>query len=106
MSKSPQRWNPGWLVLAGACAAFAAFEIVKHQGWTIPAGIVGAALPLAGRLGKPVRVVAGHWAPPVVVLAAFTFLPDTNEQAAPGFTLGLTWLAHVAIARAARKSAA
>lgn len=106
MSKPHTRLHPGWLVLAGACAAFAAFEIVKHQGWSIPAGIAGAALPFAGAVGKPVQAVVGHWAPPVVLLAAFTFLPDSNVQAAPGFTMGLTWLTHVAIARAIKKSAA
>ncbi|MBB1247160.1 hypothetical protein GL263_26970, partial [Streptomyces durbertensis] len=38
--------RPGWLLLAAFTLAFAAFEAAKHQGWTLPAAAVGAALPL------------------------------------------------------------
>ncbi|MQS03872.1 hypothetical protein FNX44_018730, partial [Streptomyces sp. OF1] len=39
-------WGPGWLLLAVFTLAFAAFETVKHQGWTLAAAALGAALPL------------------------------------------------------------
>ncbi|SDC23002.1 hypothetical protein [Actinokineospora iranica] len=94
-----RRRHPGWLALAGFCVVFAAFEAVKHRGWVIPAAAVGAALPFV-----PVTVLR-HWAPPTAVLVAFTVLPETNTQAAPGFTLGLAWLAHVAIQRGTRSRA-
>lgn len=90
------RLRPGWLALAGLCVVFAAFETVKHRGWVVPAVAVGAALPFV-----PVAVLR-HWAPPTAVLVTFTILPGANTQAAPGFTLGLAWLAHVAVQRGTR----
>ncbi|MEU6644644.1 hypothetical protein ABZ863_19105 [Saccharomonospora sp. NPDC046836] len=98
---SGRRLIPGWLLLAGVCGAFAAFEITKHLGWTVPGALLGALLPFAARL-RPMRVLA-HWAPPLVVLVAFTVVPETQAQAAPGFTLGLVWLTHVALARGIRR---
>ncbi|MFE7482069.1 hypothetical protein [Streptomyces sp. NPDC057552] len=96
--------RPGWLALAAFTFAFAAFETVKHQGWTLAAAAAGAALPLlAARLpGRAVALAVRHPLPPVLVLAAATFLTDSQAQAAPWFTLGLTWLTTVAVLRSRR----
>jgi hypothetical protein len=79
--------------------AFAAFELVKHQGWVVPLAALGALLPLAGGRSPRLRSVLQHPVPPLLVLVAFTVLLETNTQAAPGFTAGLAWLAHVAVRR-------
>ncbi|MGA6174041.1 hypothetical protein ACPEIF_27775 [Streptomyces sp. NPDC012600] len=96
--------RPGWLALAAFTFAFAVFETVKHQGWTLAAAAAGAALPLlAARLpGRAVALSVRHPLPPVLVLAAATFLTDSQAQAAPWFTLGLTWLTTVAVLRSRR----
>ncbi|MDB1089353.1 hypothetical protein PJ985_17455 [Streptomyces sp. ACA25] len=110
-------WYPGWLFLALFLLAFAGFEVVKHGGWVIPLAVLGALVPLAGtaaqrlprttdaqerRPGLPPLRWLCHPVPPVLVLISFTVFPDTQQQAAPGFTLGLMWLAVVALLRARR----
>lgn len=105
ISAPPARRRPvalraAWLVLAALLVAFAGFEATTHGGWVWLTAAVGAALPFAGRLLHPVAArVLGHPVPPLLVLLAFTFLTETTTQAAPGFTLGLTWLGAVAVVR-------
>ena len=40
---------------------------------------------------------------PIALLAWYCGNADTNDEAAPGFTLALLWLAHVAVGRAVRR---
>ncbi|BBG01405.1 MULTISPECIES: hypothetical protein [Pseudonocardia] len=88
--------------LAALLGAFAAFEMIKHGGWTLPLGLLGVLLPVAaGRFRRPAAVL-DHPLPPVLVLAAATFLTGSQAQAAPPFTLGLTWLCCVLVRRALR----
>ncbi|WP_424187554.1 DUF4260 family protein [Actinokineospora sp. G85] len=104
--------------LGGAfLAAFGVFEMVKHGGGAWVTGLAGAIGPdlalllgitakgLAPRQLSPKAVAAynatHHWLPPTAVLVWFTVVPETNVQAATGFTLGLTWLAHIGLDRAA-----
>ncbi|MEW9530442.1 hypothetical protein [Microbispora sp. NPDC049125] len=37
---------------------------------------------------------------PLAVIVLFGFHGETNDDAAPGFTFGLAWLAHIAVHRA------
>lgn len=93
--------------------AFAIFEAVKHGGWAVPlllAGLIGPDLTFLIGIGVqtehgvlPRRVVpfynlAHRWPLPVLVLAYFGLF--TTAAAAPGFTLGLAWLAHICLDRA------
>lgn len=102
MGRSARR-NPavraGWLVLAALLLAFAGFEAVKHGGWVWASALAGLALPAAGGLLPPLGRVVLHPLPPLVVLAGFTFLTESNSEAAGGFTFGLTWLLHVVVVR-------
>ncbi|MFE7200191.1 DUF4260 domain-containing protein [Pseudonocardia alni] len=93
-----------WAALAAFVTAFAVFETVKHGGATIPLGLLGIGLPFAAGLPLPatVRHLVGHPVPPVLVLVGATLLTGSQEQAAPPFTLGLTWLATVAVLRVLR----
>jgi hypothetical protein len=88
-----------WLLLAALLLAFAGFEAAKHGGWVWAAAVAGLLLPAAGRLHPVARRILEHPVPPLLVLAGFTFLTESNTQAAPGFTFGLTWLLHIALAR-------
>ncbi|GHE94228.1 membrane protein [Amycolatopsis deserti] len=99
-----------WAVAAVFLLAFAVFEVVKHGGWTVGAlllGLIGPDLTFLTGIGAeqvergvlPRRVVpfynaAHHWAGPAVLLAVCTFV--TSPAA---FTLGLAWLAHIAVDR-------
>nr|WP_208406775.1 DUF4260 family protein [Amycolatopsis granulosa] len=90
--------------------AFAVFEVVEHGGWTAGALLLGLAGPdltfLAGigapavergvlpRRAVPFYNAAHHWAGPAVLLLVFTIV--TSPAA---FTLGLAWLAHIAVDR-------
>ena len=96
--------------------AFGVFEMVKHGGATWATGLTGLIGPdipmLFGAWGKdvapkqlspkvvPYHNALHHWVPPVLVMVAFSTLTETNTQAAPGFTLGAMWLAHVLIDKA------
>jgi hypothetical protein len=100
-----------WAVAATFLLAFAVFEAVKYGGWTVGAlllGLIGPDLTFLTGIGAgpiergvmPRRVVpfynaAHHWALPVVLLVVFSFV--TTPAA---FTLGLAWLAHIAVDRA------
>lgn len=88
--------------------AFAAFEMVKHTMPTIAFAVVGAGIPLAlhavtprdltGRGGTLRRICTGML-PPVVVLTLAATLTETTDEAAPWWTLGLTWLGHLTAVR-------
>ncbi|GAB3581336.1 DUF4260 family protein [Amycolatopsis endophytica] len=99
-----------WALVAAFLLAFAVFEAVKHGGWTVGAlvlGLIGPDLTFLAGIGAgpiergvlPRRVVpfynaAHHWAPPVVLLVVFSFVASPAA-----FTLGLAWLAHIAVDR-------
>ncbi|WP_424949595.1 hypothetical protein [Deinococcus sp.] len=89
-----------WLALGLFLLAFAVFEATKHLGWTMVLAAVGLGLPALSSGVPRLRRVFYHPALPIVIVAAFTVLPGTTDQIAPGFTFGLTWLAHLALARA------
>jgi hypothetical protein len=105
----------GWWVVGAVCTAFAVFEAVKHgspASYLFFVGALGPDIPLLAQLGtrheqgqlyrKAVpfyNVLHFPWLP-LAVIVFFSFYGSTNDQAAPGFTLGLTWLAHIAVDRA------
>jgi hypothetical protein len=103
-----------WAAAAVVLIAFALFEMTKHPGWAIGLGVTGAIAPdltmLIGlrdqteprqfsRRAVPYYNIAHLWALPILVLLWFSIVPATNDDAAPGFTLGLTWLAHICLDR-------
>ncbi|GLF95636.1 hypothetical protein [Streptomyces yaizuensis] len=105
-----------WGTLGAFLLAWDIFEVAKHQGWVIPAALVGAALPLLprlaglGRAGRPGRLPAGlvpahnllNRAPiPFAVMVVFSFLGDRPEDIAAPFTFGMSWLTAIALGRAA-----
>jgi hypothetical protein len=105
----------GWWVVGLLCTAFGLFEAVKHGAPASYLFVVGAAGPDVALLGQPfTRHERGQlnraWVPiyntlhfpllPLAVVVFFSFYGSTNDQAAPGFTLGLMWLAHIAVDRA------
>ncbi|MEW9533724.1 hypothetical protein [Microbispora sp. NPDC049125] len=99
-----------WAVVAVPVIAFALFEIIKHRGWTIPLALIAALAPdLPYVLGgaRSLRKAADlalrllhNPLLPLAVIIFFSFYGDTNDDAAPGFTFGLVWLAHIAVHRA------
>jgi hypothetical protein len=94
----------GWRALGSCCAAFGIFEAAKHGGLTWIMFVVGALVPAIALLpalrGRFVdRWLLGFPLLPLLVIAYFSIFTATNDQAAPGFTLGLTWLAHLALSR-------
>ncbi len=106
----------GWVVLAACCAAFGIFEAAKHGGATwgmFFLGAIGPDIPLfvqpvvrgghqRGQLARaivPFYNTLHFWLLPLVVIVFFSFYGTTNDQSAPGFTLGLLWLAHIAVDR-------
>ncbi|NIH81730.1 DUF4260 family protein [Amycolatopsis viridis] len=99
-----------WALAAAVLLAFAVFEVVQHGGWALGAlllGLIGPDLTFLIGIGAPVvergalpRPVvpfynaAHHWAGPAVLLVVFSLV--TSPAA---FTLGLAWLAHIAVDR-------
>lgn len=94
-------------------AAFAVFEMVKHGPVTAACGAFGALLPpIVGAVtasrgrerghgaSSRARAVANGMTPPALVLLLAATLPESNVQAAPWWTLGLTWLCHLTTLRA------
>jgi hypothetical protein len=92
-----------WGALGVCCVAFGVFEAAKHGGLTwylFFAGALLPALPLP-EAGRSIRKwVLLFPAAPLAVLVYFSVFPSTTDLAAPGFTLGLMWLAHLAVSRA------
>lgn len=102
-----------WAALGIGQLAFALFESVKHGGatWALLAvGLIGPDLAMLAGNGQPhergqlpPRAVGPYNALhqpflPLAVLAAVIVVP-LPDPAAP-FTLGLAWLAHIAVDRA------
>ncbi|PWW53025.1 DUF4260 family protein [Actinokineospora spheciospongiae] len=106
----------GWGLGGAFFLAFGVFEMVEHGGTTWATGLIGALAPdiplLFGFWGKglaksqlspkvvPFYNATHHWLPPVLVIAWFSLMTGTNDEAAPGFTLGVMWLAHIMVDRA------
>jgi hypothetical protein len=83
--------------------AFGVFEAVKHGGLAWPLFFAGALIPAIPGLPRSLRRWVPHFpVAPLAVIAYFSIFPTTDDLAAPGFTLGLMWLAHIAISRAYR----
>ena len=89
--------------------------MTKHQGLALILGIAGAIGPdVALLIGLRDKTERGQLSPravpfynllhflpvPLFVILQFTTLPGTNDDIAPGFTLALTWLAHICVDRA------
>lgn len=102
-----------WGVFAILLVAFAVFESVKYGGATwlvLVIGLVGPDLAMVAGIGQPhargqlparaVRLynLVHQALLPLALLAAVTVLP-LPDPVLP-FTLGLAWLAHIAIDRA------
>jgi hypothetical protein len=92
-----------WGAFGAFLVAFGVFEAVKHGGLAWPLFFAGALIPAIPGLPRSVQRWVLHFpVAPLVVIAYFSIFPTTNDLAAPGFTLGLMWLAHIAISRAYR----
>jgi hypothetical protein len=105
----------GWWVIGLLSGAFGVFEAIKHGGpsaYLFFVGAIGPDIPLFAQLflrhrkGQLHRAVVPWYNVlhfpllPLVLIAFFSFYGDTNDQSAPGFTLGVAWLAHIAVDRA------
>ncbi|MEO3977545.1 hypothetical protein [Streptomyces sp. CAU 1734] len=105
-----------WGVLGALLLIWDVFEVVKHQGWVIPAALLGAALPELARLtglggrSAPGRIPGGAVPPhnllnrpliPLAIMIVFTFLGNRPEDIAAPFTFGMSWLTSIALLRAA-----
>jgi hypothetical protein len=113
-----------WAAGAVFLIAFGLFEMLKHQGSAIWLGILGAlgpdvpvliAMPMQQGKGVLTRLkqvgerlprglvvfynLSHHWVFPVIAIVYFSVSASTQDEAAPGFTLGLMWLAHICVDR-------
>jgi hypothetical protein len=107
-------WRVCWALLGVFCGAFGLFEMTAHGSPTVYTFFIGAIGPDVALLAQPfTKHEKGQlykWAVPVYNTLHFPLIPfavvlfyslnnDTNVQAAPWFTLGITWLAHIAFDR-------
>lgn len=114
-SSTPAPLRFAWGALGGLLLLWDVFEVLKHQGWVIPAAALGAVLPGLARLSGLGRAEEpGRLAPravplhnlmnraviPFAIMVVFSFLGDRPEDIAAPFTFGMSWLTTIAVARA------
>lgn len=92
-----------WGAFGVFLVAFGVFEMLKHGGLAWPLFFVGALIPAVPGLPRSVQRWVQRFPPvPLAVIAYVSLFPAPGLLAVPLFTLGLMWLAHIALSRAYR----